>query len=111
MTPDDLAAIRKRLRYATSGPYYTARHNDWTGKVAVESETDYIADCADMTGNDDQDAANADFIAHARTDIPALLAHIDGEAARTAAAVREALILAGEIVSGIDALIENRRAK
>jgi hypothetical protein len=62
MTDIDIDAIRRRADAATDGP--------WTGANYRMA----LAGLATSTGNH---AADAEFIAHARTDVPALLAEVE----------------------------------
>lgn len=72
ITDPDLKAIRNRCNLATPGPWksYVERREEMIG-------SDFI-----MTGNEDiyltgATAADQDFIAHARQDIPLLLNEIE----------------------------------
>lgn len=62
MTPADLAAIEERCSAATDGPW---RHDGFQLVYCDE-----LGDIANATSND------AAFIAHARSDVPALLAEV-----------------------------------
>lgn len=71
LTPEMLEAIRKRAEAAQEGP--------WLSLPEINGE-----DFAILTGDRDDtvafgvyEAANAEFIAHAREDIPALLAEVE----------------------------------
>ena len=68
LTPARLAEIEARTRAATPGPW------DWVdyGEVITRDEHDSIAMAMETT----MGHTNAAFIAHARTDIPALLSHL-----------------------------------
>ena len=103
LTADELAAIRARCEAATSGPWRAiepinrAKHN-YRMVVAYAAEEDkpggddpwgWIADL----GNSSYGLADAEFIAHAREDVPALLADRDAltvENERLAAALENA---------------------
>ncbi len=61
----DIDAIKARAEAATPGEWQATTH--WE----VSAISQHIALCAEMNGR-----WNAEFIAHARTDIPALLAYI-----------------------------------
>ena len=89
MTPDT-KAIRARAEAATAGPWrydptkcYTPGVNGArdvrTSQEAVFSDTPTGAPTIALTGavNDAQSMADATFIAHARTDIPALCDEVD----------------------------------
>ena len=67
MTLARLAEIRARCEKATKGPW----HRGPFYLTDIESRTGRVAECQLMTP---QGAEDADFIAHAREDIPALLA-------------------------------------
>lgn len=71
----DLAAIRGREAAATQGPW----HNEHEGEGPCVSVGDYGWVCSGPNWpaydvDSDQGQADAEFIAHARTDVPALLA-------------------------------------
>jgi hypothetical protein len=77
MTPDELAAIRTRAATATRGPWT----HEWMKSTISSSEgliamvvtfLRYPASVATAQDND-----HAAFIAHARTDVPALLDEVD----------------------------------
>jgi hypothetical protein len=91
MTPEELAAIRQRCEKATAGPWLIG--GPYPGAsvcVQVDSGSgwphpeppvwDCIATLDDRREGEPNPLAqsDADFIAHARTDIPALLDEIDG---------------------------------
>lgn len=67
MTNEELRQIRERAEKATAGPWNTAYTTD---DVFVLDEADIVL-CASGRKED------AEFIAHAREDIPKLLAEID----------------------------------
>lgn len=71
LTPDDLAAIRERVEAATDGPWWAAREGLIYGKDGHREG--YAEEVASTT------PANSEFIAHARTDVPALLAEVERE--------------------------------
>jgi hypothetical protein len=70
MTPEQLAAIKARADAATPGPWESATTGVWSD---IEGDL-WVADTSH-----DYDAA---FIAHAREDVPALLAEVDKWRAR-----------------------------
>lgn len=88
---DWLDAVRERLDAATPGPW-TVQNATFNGHVLTRcvgtndlaSDDDCIAELDVREGG--RDAANADFIAHAPTDIKQLLGHIDQLNQRLAAA-------------------------
>jgi hypothetical protein len=67
MTTDDLAAIKARADAATPGPWAI----DFGSVVASDGE-DFVTPCYP----DERGQLDADFIAHAREDVPALLARV-----------------------------------
>lgn len=75
MTPEQLAAIRARLDAATPGPWALGHDTDingaWFAEILVPSQ--HLA----ALGYIDSSRADAEFIAHARTDLGHLLAEID----------------------------------
>jgi hypothetical protein len=88
MTRPDLDAIRARCDAATPGPWaydegagyiemgeagYAEFKPDW--ERSVHKQPPLVARMTDTWGNTEDDGR---FIANARTDIPALLAYIDG---------------------------------
>ncbi|QLJ01493.1 hypothetical protein HZZ00_10975 [Streptomyces sp. NEAU-sy36] len=73
----DLDAIQARANAATPGPWFP--HEDWPGRVFAESE--FNAHVARVTGSNPE--ANEQFIAHAREDVPALVAEVRRLRART----------------------------
>ena len=118
LTNDDLAAIRERAEMATPGPwdydtvdvpdvYFSdgnERHGYQSYVVYVDTpDGKTIVDAANSNGGtieeehdedgvyawDETARRNAAFIASARSDIPALLAHIDALTARVAELDRE----------------------
>jgi hypothetical protein len=86
MTPEELAAIRQRCENATRGPWSTTLGSGehlftWVVRRHINGGITFIADCLPdgegLTLAEKNHVPNMDFIAHARTDIPALLAEID----------------------------------
>lgn len=67
LTQEQLEAIRQRAENATPGPWQIATTTD--GAYALDTDDMIIAATIERT-------EDATFIAHARTDIPALLDHI-----------------------------------
>lgn len=66
----EIEAIRKRTEAATPGPWLSAKlHGEW---CAVNEERRIVAEMYQ-----DCDVQDADFIAHAREDVPKLLAEIE----------------------------------
>lgn len=89
--PNWLDAIRERLQAATPGPW-TVQNSTLNGHILTRcvgpndlaSDDDCVAELDVREGG--LDAADADFIAHAPTDITQLLAHIDQLTQRLTAA-------------------------
>lgn len=79
MTPDELAAIKALVDAATEGPWRTGDQWNSAGTVGVLSaksthgNEDIVASCCDHGA----DPADAQFIAHARQDVPRLLAEVE----------------------------------
>lgn len=76
MTDAELKAIQERADKATRGPWLS--HDTLQGEWGVSLPNDGTVSVwglyfGDMETNTGQDIANADFVAHARNDIPALL--------------------------------------
>lgn len=77
MTDDELNAIRQRVEAATPGPWYRDMPHARvcaTGRIIGRIATVTKQGTWSVTVQDD---ANALFIAHAREDIPALLAEVE----------------------------------
>lgn len=72
LTPERLAEIREREQAATPGPW--TAHEEWPGSVFHGGDTNLLP-IARTTGR--MAEANERFIAHAREDVPALLAELD----------------------------------
>jgi hypothetical protein len=79
VTPEQLAEIEDRARSATPGPWASG-HKSWAGENAVLSiilNGLPVAICGEETANTEHPAsADAEFIAHARQDVPALVAEV-----------------------------------
>ena len=80
MTNDELEAVRARLAKATDGPWYRSgirgRMGDLECFRVFDGNEQWFASVSADTTNGPMHArslADAEFIAHARTDIPALL--------------------------------------
>jgi xanthine dehydrogenase iron-sulfur cluster and FAD-binding subunit A len=86
----DLAAIEQREQAATEGSWFL--HPDWPGRVFSDDQFNvHIARC---TGT--RPEANAEFIAAARTDVPALVDGVrqrDAEIARMRSVAQSAAVL------------------
>ncbi|MCW6003935.1 hypothetical protein K1W54_04965 [Micromonospora sp. CPCC 205371] len=74
-TPLDLDAIRARADAATEGPWVSGAdyQPSWLPHELITAPENPIVEFT----ADEQGAADADFAAHAREDVPALLAAID----------------------------------
>lgn len=70
LTQEELTAIRERVEKATEGPWQP--YYEYDGEARVISHTNDYGEVATYMEED-----NAAFIAHARQDIPKLLAEID----------------------------------
>jgi hypothetical protein len=91
LTPDELKAIEERCEKATPGPWVHRMNHHARNQQVQSSEVGLEGDDPEsrplFTGwawkpGGHRDARpNAEFIAHARTDIPALLAHIQEQEA------------------------------
>jgi hypothetical protein len=87
MTPD-IDAIRKRAEAATEGPWGICKHGVWNLQAPDHPGLGYWDEGHLMMTEDPQGASgferseDADFAACARTDIPALLDHIESQAER-----------------------------
>lgn len=86
MTEIDLDAIRERAEAATQGPWTTGRGHEpgWYPHELIISASAPIIELE----NSEQGVADADFIAAARTDVPALLGEVERLAAERDRAVR-----------------------
>ncbi|WP_328313148.1 hypothetical protein OG432_24715 [Streptomyces sp. NBC_00442] len=74
LTPVREAEIRARVEAATEGPWHVENHKPSLERL-VEDETGLLSVSLGYLGNNNQD--DAAFIAHAREDVPALLAELD----------------------------------
>lgn len=73
MTPERRAEIKARIEAATR-PRLIYGHKSWAGENAVLTEEGHPVA---VFGHGDQAAADAAFFAHAREDVPALLAAVE----------------------------------
>ena len=77
-TKPDIAAIKARVEKATPGPWVVGQHTN-IGKIrsinrlTKNGKKLVVAETTDMYHHEQDGVVNAEFIAHARTDIPALL--------------------------------------
>jgi hypothetical protein len=75
MTDEELAAIRERVEVATPGPW---EYDDQSlPSIYILSGADTIAAVWRSDSGDSNGQPNAKFIAHARDDVPTLLAELD----------------------------------
>lgn len=78
MTPQQIAEIRERANAATEGPWRadtaTSGPDDWP---IMAASTGYLSICPDCGTRGGMDRPDAEFVAHAREDVPALLAEVD----------------------------------
>lgn len=96
MTDEQLAAIRARCDAATPGPFEVWMHGENAGWDVIRRAglIGYVLLCVVS------EKSLADFIAHARTDIPALLAeieHLRAEIATAARYFKAGVALTGEL--------------
>jgi len=77
----DLAAIEARANAATEGPWYvddaeqTVRAQEYAGEIIYDRSAEHSSEWEGFK-------PTAEFIAHARTDVPALLAKVREQAAQ-----------------------------
>ena len=77
MTAADLDAIEQRAHAATEGPWEASAHDHAAGDVPILDRTGhYLVICPDCGVRGGYERADAEFIAHARSDVPALLAEV-----------------------------------
>jgi hypothetical protein len=89
MNKQDLDAIRERCERASKGPW-NQKPNPLACAPEITNGEREIAKVLFYMGSEDREVfPNADFIAHARTDIPLLLAEIDRLQAERNAAVKD----------------------
>lgn len=75
MPRPDIEAIHDRAEAATDGPWFVEQYGDFGDKrshIAAVLREQYGANALDFG----EDMPTAEFVAHARTDIPQLLAYI-----------------------------------
>jgi len=82
MTPEQLAEIRARAEAATPGPWSWVGAATSTGWEDAEELAHPEGIIATADGGYWFEPPNSDFVAHARTDIPALLDYIEELEAR-----------------------------
>lgn len=91
MKPEELAAIEQRASAATPGPWATYRDETWM-VVYIDANNGVVV--APEGDNLILSVADAEFIAAARTDIPALISEIR----RLEQAYLEALRMVGDAI-------------
>jgi hypothetical protein len=88
LTPERENEIRERETAATPAPWNVDDSDEWD--VVVFADDKYLvtigAECVRVGSVDPKDKPNAEFIAHARQDIPLLFAELDAVRADLAAA-------------------------
>lgn len=95
LTPAELTAIAEREAKATKGPWML-HHDGWT--IRDSKGERQIAHTYGRDGSFvEQQVSDAEFIAEARTDIPALLRHIAALEARTPAPATDVDALLAEV--------------
>jgi hypothetical protein len=72
----DLDAIETRTNAATPGPWCTDSWEIYQGTAYVPGISMWIGETCRGTTSPEQDRADAEFVAAARTDVPALLAEV-----------------------------------
>lgn len=88
LSSEELAAIKAREQAATAGPWYVAGRQGWNCGEPYIIAGNEDPDLGTFIANMDPDAveliqelpvlvANAEFIRHARTDVPALPAEVE----------------------------------
>lgn len=105
ITDEELAAIKERLEKATPGPWESTDGDVWIDtRECVCCGRGSIHGCCgepDVSGGQEllaqSNPTDADFIAHARTDIPALLSHIAFLTSQLASVRNDALEEAAKI--------------
>lgn len=73
---EELTAIRERAEAASAGPWVVEDDDGYSHAVIVDEPgfgTMYV--CQDLSQGHDDGLNDAEFIAHAREDVPALLDH------------------------------------
>ena len=124
VTEEYMAACEAREAAATAGPFVAQYpHGDDFRAVRIFAGATYIASVCNSDMDEDDIKSNAEFFAHARTDVPTLLA----EVRRLRCELREALKTSGQYAyesggvrgvleaigwqGGVDATVEGFRAE
>jgi hypothetical protein len=76
LTEQQLDDIDARQQAATEGPWCTDSWEIYQGTEYLPGISQWIGETCRGTSSPEQDRADAEFVAHARTDVPALLAEI-----------------------------------
>jgi hypothetical protein len=76
LTDQQLDDIEARTAAATAGPWCTDSWEIYQGTEYVPGISEWIGETCRGATSLDQDRADAAFVAHARTDVPALLAEV-----------------------------------
>lgn len=97
MTPKRVEGIRARAEAATPGPWCTDSWEIYQGTEYVPGVSLWIGETCRGTGSPEQDRADAEFVAHAREDVPALLAEVQ----RLKAALSDATNQVSELGRGL----------
>lgn len=91
LTEQQLADIRARADAATPGPWCTDAWEIYQGTEYQPGLSMWIGETCRGTTSPEQDRADATFVAHAREDVPALLAEIQRLTDRVAELERPAV--------------------
>ena len=77
LTADDLDTIEQRANAATEGPWEASAHDHAAGDVPILDRTgQYLVICPDCGVRGGYERVDAEFIAHARSDVPVLVAEV-----------------------------------
>lgn len=71
----DLAEVEQRVNAATPGPWWNDGHEIYVGEDGIPAASTWIGETCSVELPDYGDA-NGTFIAHARQDVPALVAEV-----------------------------------
>lgn len=80
ITAEELAAMKARIEATTPGPWtsYVEGRDHWGGDSFIQTGTqDIYLSAEDYAGGGGHYCADQDFIAHARQDMPRLIAEIE----------------------------------
>jgi hypothetical protein len=104
----DLDAIEARAEAATPGPWYEDDVTFGTGTLVIARFDDTVVQCS-LPLSHTRSAPNADFIAHARTDIPALVAELRAARADITEMAYRGTALSGA-VDGLEGIVATQDA-